>query len=356
MSSTSDDDPLAFVDKFGGRIALLAPGVLSALVQAIQTGIILSQFMHFIDRWDKEHRIMRSLVTWVVLAAMFQSVTAFHTWWNTYVVNFGLFDKMFVIDWAQRAQFVVNLLMSTPVQSFLLWRCWLILGRNLFIIIPLGIILLGCVAASIVVTVESFVKSSGVAFTENVNPAVVIALTLPAILDILLTGILLLFLSRSRSDVYTRRTRQVMRRLMFTVWEAAVPPCVVAFVSMIIYVATPRNFPWGVMLQTILGKLYVMSLLITLNNRTEISSVFAQNRTHFPTAASSMNIEWNGGLPADVTHDIAPQIRLSINTRRSSGQEHLALDSPTSRIALDDLSSADHKTRASPPPYRVEAG
>ena len=54
-----------------------------------------------------------------------------------------------------------------------------------------------------------------------------------------------------------------MARLMTIAWEAALPPCVCALIAAITHPITASN-PWDLAFQTVLGKLYVIALFVTL--------------------------------------------------------------------------------------------
>ena len=57
---------------------------------------------------------------------------------------------------------------------------------------------------------------------------------------------------------------QVLVQFAIIVWEAALPPCVCAFVAMITYISLSRTSQWNLMFQVVLGQLYVISFFITL--------------------------------------------------------------------------------------------
>lgn len=92
-------------------------------------------------------------------------------------------------------------------------------------------------------------------------------------------GAVLTFLLRSRADAHSRRFRRVsatdvantkilfvsqaVARLMTIAWEAALPPCVCALIAAITHPITASN-PWDLAFQTVLGKLYVIALFVTL--------------------------------------------------------------------------------------------
>ncbi|KAI0297019.1 hypothetical protein B0F90DRAFT_1742388 [Multifurca ochricompacta] len=91
----------------------------------------------------------------------------------------------------------------------------------------------------------------------------------PTVLNIILSSILLHFLTRSKRRVYTEQTRQSIARLITVVWQSAVPPTVCHVVLFITYLISHQLYPherqmWYSVLQGMIGKLYVLSLFYNL--------------------------------------------------------------------------------------------
>ncbi|TFY83394.1 hypothetical protein EWM64_g619 [Hericium alpestre] len=162
------------------RADFLGPGVVQTLVQALETGFLVSQSVRFWTRVAPgEPLLIRLLVAFVSLVAFFQTGAAFYSWWRIYVRNFG--DWIASIDpgWPERIQSIVILTQRRALQ------------------IPLAAILLGSLITSIVVTASIF----NFDFTSSLEPGAppppklpvsipfILSLALPAFLDILVTGI-----------------------------------------------------------------------------------------------------------------------------------------------------------------------
>ncbi|THH29025.1 hypothetical protein EUX98_g5160 [Antrodiella citrinella] len=92
-----------------------------------------------------------------------------------------------------------------------------------------------------------------------------------SVLDVAITIILLVYLSKAKANVYSSRVHRVMRQLVILIWEAAVPPCACAIIAVVTYLTMVNENWWDLMFQAILGKLYVISLFVTLNGRATIA-------------------------------------------------------------------------------------
>ncbi|KAI0034573.1 hypothetical protein K488DRAFT_83869 [Vararia minispora EC-137] len=286
MDSTSQDNvTTAFLER---RTDILGPAVISTFVQGVQMGLITSLFTRFWSRVDREPGWVKAIVLFVTAAGFFQTGAAFWTWWEVHVEKFPDIPVMLQMTWSQRGMFAIILCMSAPVQAFLVWRCW---------VVPLSLIILGCAVSSLysaVLMISS--KWAPVVSLRGplipIEPSYVVALVLPAALDMIVTAILLTFLIQHYFSIPSKRTRLVLSQLMLVAWEAAVPPSFCAIASVVMLIIDPSAPSWANMLQSILGKLYVMSLLFTLNSRADIAEMYYGSDTspHLTFTTSSFGI------------------------------------------------------------------
>ncbi|KAI0713739.1 hypothetical protein C8Q76DRAFT_857494 [Earliella scabrosa] len=284
----------------------IGPALVSLALESIQTGILINQSLTFWERGERELGVVRAIVSCVTTIAFFQSSLSFYTSWRMFVDNFGDWYGSVLFSWADKIQSTVTILMAAPVQAFLIWRCWTLFNRNLYVLVMLAILLLASIVASILVTVQTFQVHFGIVPQSEVdagplpkvpiNPVFVLSLTSSAVLDVLLTGILLTFLARSKQHVTSSRFRRVLRRLTVLIWEAALPPCICAVMTVVMYLTLVNHNYWDLTFQAILGKLYVISLFVTLNGRAELQNGPAPG---FSTNRIS-NLAWNLSTPIRV--------------------------------------------------------
>ncbi|KAI0303291.1 hypothetical protein B0F90DRAFT_1709792 [Multifurca ochricompacta] len=238
-------------------IAFLGPYALSAFISAFETGIIITEKM-----------AIKALVYFLTFVAIFQTGTTFAVWWKISV------SEAAVPGWPQKIHTSLTTVLAAPVQLFLIWRCWHLLKRRWFFILPLLLLVIGTIISTIYVEVIIF----RLQFQSKNTLALSLHAFFTCFIDIVVTSILLVFLTHSRSSIYTRRFRKAHLYLSLTpgalqliviTWESAAP-----FVSY-----------WAVFLQTILGKLYLISLFVTLEGRAKLANV--THPTHFPTLTNT---------------------------------------------------------------------
>ncbi|KAH9037584.1 hypothetical protein EDB84DRAFT_1655336 [Lactarius hengduanensis] len=372
----------------------LAPYSLSLFISALEMGVIIVCFVRFMTRRaEAESSSIKLLVYFLTFVSLVQTGTTFAAWWKIFVVDFGnwvrcIFDFEFdrrilrnsfspfiggqgaaaVPAWPQKVQSSLTTLLAAPVQLFLTWRCWhvsvlislgyplrsslhVLLGttaqllkRKWFIALPLVLMVIGTIITTIYVIVILFRIQFASKDTLTVElhtffTCYVVCLVFSAAIDISVTGILLVFLIRSRSKVYTKRFRKVLSQLICITWESAIPPCTCALAALI---ASMRGAPfvsyWAILLQTILGKLYVISLFVTLEGRAKLADV--ANLTHFPTLTNTARLDGRWSVARDDSDQTDP-------TQGSQLPVHLTLI-PCKIVTRDDTA-----VEASTPDYSL---
>ncbi|KAH9021115.1 hypothetical protein EDB83DRAFT_2432125 [Lactarius deliciosus] len=115
--------------------------------------------------------------------------------------------------------------------------------------------------------------------------------SLPLLLDIILSGIMLCYLTQSRKRVYADHTAQWISRLIIIVWRSAIPPTVCAIGGFIVYLVSHRMYPgekqmWYPTLQAMTGNLYVISFFYNIN----IQPLFVSDQEQPPTEVITLTV------------------------------------------------------------------
>jgi len=97
-----------------------------------------------------------------------------------------------------------------------------------------------------------------------------VSLLLPSVLDLILTGILLHYLTRTMKRVYAPHNRKRITRLVSIVWQSALPPTLCTITTFVLYflLSTAVRMTagcWFSVIQAMIGKLYVLSLIHIIN-------------------------------------------------------------------------------------------
>ncbi|KAI9434295.1 hypothetical protein H4582DRAFT_792728 [Lactarius indigo] len=162
-------------------------------------------------------------------------------------------------------------------------------------------------------------------------------LAFSAAIDIFVTGILFVFLIRSRS-MYTQSgfaSAITAHQYHLGIGDPALrlpPPCSLAALIARICGASFVTY-WAVLLQTILGKLDVISLFVTLEGRAKLAEV--ANLTHFPTVTNANRLDrrWSSVARDDSDHtDPTQGSQLPVHVSRparGNGEEGILIPAGT---------------------------
>ncbi|KDQ49486.1 hypothetical protein JAAARDRAFT_42910 [Jaapia argillacea MUCL 33604] len=241
-------------------------------IQSFQTGVLVDLSVKFWPRAHRESLAIRIMVIFVSVVAFYQTAATFYVMWQNNVVHYGDWTALLVVTWPDKLQNLETASLASPIQAFLIRRCWMLTNKSWLALVPLIGLLLVTIIANIVQTAAMF----ELYFPSNGSPphikisfiqSFVVGLVSTAVLDVALTIILLTILWRSRSSIYSRRFRRTIRRLILISWEAAVLPSSSATISVLLFIILGNSNFWYLFFHAILGKLYAISLLITLNAR-----------------------------------------------------------------------------------------
>ncbi|KAI9448975.1 hypothetical protein BJY52DRAFT_1216096 [Lactarius psammicola] len=273
LSSQSSPLPPGFTQS---QASVLGPGIAGLFIQGIQTGLVFSQFAQWFATLDgSESSVLTTIVIFVTIVGLAQSGVCFASAWRHYVQNFGMFLLPGLED---NVHPITTLVIAVPVQALMIRRCYYLVSKNMFIITPLVLLLVASIATTLwamviilrfyttVVAKDPFIILKVV----GISWPFLMSVLLPSVLDLILSGILLHYLTRTMKQVYATHTRKRIYRLVNIVWQSALPPTVCAIFVSVLYIqyTTARQKQlqlWLPVIQAFIGKLYVLSLFYMIN-------------------------------------------------------------------------------------------
>ncbi|KAI0263633.1 hypothetical protein BC834DRAFT_305042 [Gloeopeniophorella convolvens] len=224
--------------------SMLAPGIVSLFIQGLEAGLVITQFLKWLSRWEGGERSwIVVLVFFVTLVGFVQTGVIFASVWRDYVQNFG---QPIYPRWTESIQIALTLLMAAPVQSFLIWRCHHVVKLSYYVTTLLVAALIGSLVLAVWVSTHIIIINSAGLKQKNLAGVwypLLLYNTLPSLLDLSLNVILLSYLMRSLNRVYTVHARRRINRLMVVSWQAALPPSISSLVTMITYIIYVTVYP-----------------------------------------------------------------------------------------------------------------
>ncbi|KAI9435747.1 hypothetical protein H4582DRAFT_1968471 [Lactarius indigo] len=252
------------------QASALGPGIASLFVQGIETGLVLAQFSQWFSVPERsESPVLSTVVIFVTAVGLAQSGICFASAWCEYVQKFGTFP---LPGWEDYVHSIPTLVISFPVQALMIRRCYYILGKNMFIVTPLLLLLVASVVTSLwsIVSAFRFYASVVAEGPLRISWPFLMSVLLPSVLDLTLTVVLLHYLTRTMKRVYASHKRKRISHLVNVAWQSALPPTICAICMSVFYIqfATARikGFQlWLPIFQQTIGKLYVISLFYMIN-------------------------------------------------------------------------------------------
>jgi len=298
MSSPPPPPPPTSPDPSKHPLDYLAPVALIPLIHAVECCIIVSQLLTYWSPGRNQGIYTRIILIFTSLVGFVQVILAMINVWRIMVTGFGDWDVVLADPWPSKMQPLLTALIAAPIQAFLTWRCWTLTQRRVMTLVVLCPLVLAYVVATLIVIANLFNPPKPPKGPVHIMAAVVpqpsrdirliLTLAIPAVTDMILTSILIFQLGRSRSIVATPRLRKVLGLLILVTWEAAVPPCACAITCLVLFLASRQQSMWFPELFSVLGKLYVISLLTTLNARTSFPDL-EESTTDWRTPVRTRN-------------------------------------------------------------------
>ncbi|KAH9051302.1 hypothetical protein EDB83DRAFT_1301355 [Lactarius deliciosus] len=243
-----------------------------------EAGLVFAQFSQwFYGSGRRESSLLSAVIVFVTVVGLAQSGLCFASAWSKYVQQFGVFP---LLDWEDYIQPIPTLVISVPVQALMIRRCYYLVGKSMFAITPLVLLLVTSTVATLWVTVSvitfvTSIKAKGLVPSPrwgDTSWLFLMSVLLPSVLDLTLTTLLLYYLTRTMKQVYAAHIRKRISRLVNIVWQSALPPTLgaICLTGFYIQYATVPQVPsellfWYPVLHGMMGKLYVLSLLYMVN-------------------------------------------------------------------------------------------
>ncbi|PPQ65128.1 hypothetical protein CVT24_003019 [Panaeolus cyanescens] len=262
----------------GPNIEGLTPFLIAITVCAPLWGVTISQAAAYYRTYKKDNIYLKTLVGVSVALNTAQMATLAYTVYFWIIVcrepaNYaflGLLGNALVVVPAYITYFL-----TTLVQCFYAMRVWFVSGKKVWLvalIFGLSIIQLagGFALVSYITTINNIIA----VYSKFNRISGSIELGSSMLCDIIISASLWWYLGRARGKVFSRTRKAVdvliLQAVNIGILTKQVPIVIVALTNLVTWlVIPPTNFTWAVF-HFSLGKIYVNSMLVSLNSREKI--------------------------------------------------------------------------------------
>ncbi|KAI1790438.1 hypothetical protein LXA43DRAFT_1148079 [Ganoderma leucocontextum] len=190
----------------GGLVALLESPAYWMVIDVVSSSSSLSGsvFMQVVLYWrlyTSDPIRTKSMVIFIWVLDLVHSMMVCIANWENLIANFGGFDNLDYITWSIAVTVALTALTTFTVHCFFSHRIHTLSRRNWYITVPLVTLASVRLIAAVVSTTEMIRLRSFEGFVKYYGYVFTLGLSTSTVLDILITGILCLYLRRRRSGM-----------------------------------------------------------------------------------------------------------------------------------------------------------
>ncbi|KAI5475797.1 nuclear export protein noc3 [Pseudohyphozyma bogoriensis] len=271
---------------FDPVLEILAPFLVGTFLNLVMLGVTLVQTSDYFKLFGPTDKRIYIWAVWILFwLGVLHTIASCSLVYESTVKHFGNGLNLFVIPWGFCVDPIITALQAGIVQTFYAYRVYIVSGRSLGIPAFLAVLTAAQLGFGLFCTVYAFHHPS-FATISDITYAVASWLFLMAGGDIIITSSLIYYLSRAKSDFY--QTNTILERVIrHTITNNALT-AVTATVSSLMFMVGPGA--WHVIAGLIIGKLYQISFLASLNARDDLKRDLAASRNHAAGPATTIKI------------------------------------------------------------------
>ncbi|KAF7762263.1 hypothetical protein Agabi119p4_8856 [Agaricus bisporus var. burnettii] len=252
---------------------LLGPWLLGGALGIFLQGILYCQFMRYAIHFKSDGLGIKIGVFVLFLTTTLKTMHSFILVWNIFIDYFADLEGAIALSytsWWESASSLINATLDLYVQVFFVRRLFLISNRNWYVTAVVAFILAFSYAA---MCVAIYYIIEGATAASIVAPWFAAHFSALVCGDIIMTAGITYFLLRTREDVLPHTVGHFTSLIRLT-WLSAAPATLCAILNLIssqLWPGTDRLL--SALFNTMLPKLYAMSMMWTLNARLELRAM-----------------------------------------------------------------------------------
>ncbi|KAF7358205.1 hypothetical protein MVEN_00869000 [Mycena venus] len=291
------------------------PFLIGVLLNTMLYGVMIVQAFLYYSRYKADRPWFRYLVLYLVIAETANWVCDVGLIYEPLILRWGNPEALVISPILLRADAVLTVLISTPIQAFIAWRIHVVTRSYILpgMILLLAVVSLGGgIATTTIVTLHPAFASFG-----NFRAEVVTWLVSSTACDVLLTASLVYSLWIRKTNVIS--TDSYINKIIRLTVQTGLITAAAALLDMILFLTIP-NSSLNFMFDFPLSKLYTNALISTLNARPWQEQVSHHEAPNALFEQSNLSMGGGGGL--GITSFSLVQRRTSQTVARQSYTNH----------------------------------
>jgi hypothetical protein len=245
--------------------ATFGPFVTGIMMQMMFMGCIIVQVYDYYTVFPKDSQFNKWLVGILTAICVLQTTMDYKILYRCSVEFYGNFDKFDDTDWSLWWEIAVTAIIGSIAQSFFLERCWS--ATKSYVVLGLGVVGILVSLGSGIASTIMFQNVGRLSRVPEIPGPITTWLVSTAVIDLAIAGILIWSLTRVKSRF--RKTETIVARIIRLTFQTSALTAAIAIVNVILYLALPGE-AYHLLPQLVMGKIYAMSVMVTLSSRTEL--------------------------------------------------------------------------------------
>ncbi|KAG9019136.1 hypothetical protein FRB90_006204, partial [Tulasnella sp. 427] len=222
--------------------------------------------------FTKDSLFYKCLVGLLFAVTVLQCTMDFKILYRCTVEFYGNFDKFDDTDWTLWWEIAVTAIIGAMSQSFFLERCW---GatKSWIVLIVGGAGILTSLASGIASTIM-FQNIQRLSRVPEIPGPILVFLIGTAVVDLGIAAVLVWSITRVKSKF--RKTETIIGRIIRITFQTSALTATIAVLNVVLYLTLPGE-AYHLLPQLIMGKIYVISVMVTLSARSAIREILEQS-------------------------------------------------------------------------------
>ncbi|KAF7327912.1 hypothetical protein MKEN_00371200 [Mycena kentingensis (nom. inval.)] len=241
--------------------------LLGGFFASLLTGVVDLHTMRYYQTYKSDPAGVKALVASVTALDVMHTALIWAANWEYLIGNWGRTDKVDYVPWTISLTVIITAMVTFLVHCFFAHRIFLLGKRNWYMATPVVLLALLRLVSAAVSTYELLHYKSFALFVENADWIFTMGLSVSSAVDVVITGLLFWLFRYNRPE--SGHLTHVLDKLTLYAFETGGLTCLAVVVSLICWLTMPDNLVF-LGLHFAIGKLYAISLLVTLTTREAI--------------------------------------------------------------------------------------
>ncbi|KAF7312436.1 hypothetical protein MIND_00257100 [Mycena indigotica] len=239
--------------------------LLGGLFASLLSGVVATDVVAYFRVYKADAPGLKALILAIGALDLFHTGLIWTAMWEYAIANWGLTSRIDYIPWSIALTVLITAIVTFLVHCFFAQRIFRLSKRNWYMAASVVFFALVRLAAASVSTAEMLRYKSFPVYMVHSRWILTFGLSMSSCVDILITALLLYLFKGSRRPKGSH-LNQVLDQMSLYAFETGSLTCLGTIATMICWITMHHNLVF-LGLHFAIGKLYAISLLVTLNTR-----------------------------------------------------------------------------------------